>query len=303
MARGGSCRRRPQAASSRVEPTSRVVARRRSRGCDFVVRPAAMHRVAVVPDHQVADPPFVAVDELPLRRVLVQVGEQQPALRHRPADDVRGVRRQVQRLAARSRVPPHQPLARRRVLLALARREFGKADLAARPEHVVLDDEIVERGFLRLAQRVIGGAHVGELGLAGAERRGRRHRHREQHAEHHRHRHVGRVGVPQPVAEAVEPPAVVAGAQPVVLVEVRDVADLRDREAPLAAARRRAADLQFAEPGGEIVQLPVGQLLVVEHQDGLAVDRPPDLLDCGVVDRLGADRGRRSRRRYAGAAG
>ena len=128
----------------------------------------------------------------------------------------------------------HEPLARRRELLALALREFGKADLAARPEHVVLDDQIVDRRFLRLAQRVIGGAHIGELGLAGAPWRGRRHRNREQHAEHDRNRHVGGIGVPQAIAETVEPSAVVAGAEPVVLVEVRDVADLRDREPPPA---------------------------------------------------------------------
>ena len=59
----------------------------------------------------------------------------------------------------------HEALARRRELLALALREFGKADLAARPEHVVLDDQIVDCRLLCIGQRVIGGAHVGELGL------------------------------------------------------------------------------------------------------------------------------------------
>ena len=123
---------------SSVEPASSVVARRRSRGWCLIVRPAAMHRAAIVPDHQIADPPFVAVDELRLRRVRVRSQQQQPAVRHRPADDVRGVRRQIQRLAPRAGMPAHQTLRRRRVLFALARRELGEADLAARPEHVVL---------------------------------------------------------------------------------------------------------------------------------------------------------------------
>src|SRR5271166_4660653 len=60
-----------------------------------VMRPAAMHRAAVVPDHQIADPPFVAVDEFGPGRVRIEVVEQQATLGHRPTDDVRGVRREV----------------------------------------------------------------------------------------------------------------------------------------------------------------------------------------------------------------
>ena len=62
-------------------------------------------------------------------------------------------------------------------------------------------------------------------------------------------------------------------ADPVVLVEVRDVADLRDREPPPSRPRADAADLQRAEAGGEIAQLGVGQALVAEHQHRIAVDR------------------------------
>src|SRR5579872_5811763 len=76
----------------------------------FVVRPAAMHRVAIVPDDQIALAPFVAVDEASLRRMLLQVAEQQPPFGNRPADDVRPMRRQVQTLAARARVPAYQLL-------------------------------------------------------------------------------------------------------------------------------------------------------------------------------------------------
>ena len=85
--------------------------------------------------------------------------------------------------------------------------------------------------------------------------------------------------MPQAVAEAVEAPPVVAGAQPVVLVEVRDVADLGKCEAPPAAARRRPADFQLAEAQREGAQLLVGDVLVVEHHDGMGIDRPPQRLD------------------------
>ena len=58
--------------------------------------------------------------------------------------------------------------------------------------------------------------------------------------EHHGHRHVGGVGVPQAVAETVEPAPVVQRADMVVLVEVGDVADLRDRQAPSSWPRAAA---------------------------------------------------------------
>jgi hypothetical protein len=44
----------------------------------FIVRPAAMHRTAIVPDHHVADAPVVPVDEHRLRRVRRQVGMIRP---------------------------------------------------------------------------------------------------------------------------------------------------------------------------------------------------------------------------------
>src|SRR3954451_23924563 len=65
----------------------------------LVERPAAMNRAAIVPDHEIADPPAVAVDEFGLCRVLDQLADQQHAVRHRPADDMRGMRGEIQRLA------------------------------------------------------------------------------------------------------------------------------------------------------------------------------------------------------------
>ena len=39
---------------------------------DFVIGHGAVEEAAIVPDHQIADAPAVAIDELPLRRVLQQ---------------------------------------------------------------------------------------------------------------------------------------------------------------------------------------------------------------------------------------
>ena len=51
--------------------------------------PRAMHRGAVVPNHEVADAPGMAVDELRLGCVLYQVTEKEPRLGNRPVDDPR----------------------------------------------------------------------------------------------------------------------------------------------------------------------------------------------------------------------
>ena len=61
--------------------------------------PRAVHRGAVVPDHEVADAPGMAVDELRLGRVLDQVAQEEPPLRDRPVDDPRRVRGYIERPA------------------------------------------------------------------------------------------------------------------------------------------------------------------------------------------------------------
>src|SRR5580704_4853535 len=80
-------------------------------GMSIVVWATAMHRAAVVPNHEIAGPPFMAVDEFGPGCVESEVVQQYPPVGHRPTDDVRGVRRQVQCLTVRSRMMPHQPLA------------------------------------------------------------------------------------------------------------------------------------------------------------------------------------------------
>src|SRR4030095_6165252 len=93
---GIQCRRTPQIARLRL-----------------MVCPTAMHGAAIVPDDHIADPPAMAVDELVLRRVRCQIPQQQTPLAHRPAADVRCMRGQVERLALRAWMQPHQTLWRR----------------------------------------------------------------------------------------------------------------------------------------------------------------------------------------------
>src|SRR3989442_2607001 len=50
-------------------------------------RPGAVHGLAVVPHHQVADPPLGGVDEIPLGRMLDQVAQEQARLPPRPAQE------------------------------------------------------------------------------------------------------------------------------------------------------------------------------------------------------------------------
>ena len=98
-----------------------------------------MQRAAVIPDHQVAGAPGVAVDELALGRVLHQVAQQQPPVRHRPADDVRGMRAHVERLAPRTRMHAHQRMGNRRQCRTLGLRVVDMPELTARMKDRVLD--------------------------------------------------------------------------------------------------------------------------------------------------------------------
>ena len=93
--------------------------------------------------------------------------------------------------------------------------------------------------------------------------------------------------MPQPVAEAVEPPPVVQRADVVVLVEIGDVADLRDSQPALSGAGGGPADLQRAEARGEVAQLRVGEALVAEDHHRVAIDRRPDRIDGGSISRSG----------------
>src|SRR5581483_9800472 len=88
-----SCRQVERRHATQLAPVLRVVE-----------RPAAVHGREVVPDDEITDAPAVAVDEARLGGMLGEVAQQQPAFGHRPADDVRGMRGEVQR------TPPGAPI-------------------------------------------------------------------------------------------------------------------------------------------------------------------------------------------------
>src|ERR1700735_4759385 len=81
----------------------------------------AVHRAAIVPYHEVPGliPPH-CTSEAGLSRELRELLQELPTFRLRPAYYVRGVRGQIQRLGARTRVIVHQPVLRGR---------FGRAFL------------------------------------------------------------------------------------------------------------------------------------------------------------------------------
>ena len=81
------------------------------------------------------------------------------------------------------------------------------------------------------------------------------------------------------------PAPIVRRAQFAVFVEVRDVADLRMRQASPLGARRRSADFERAEARREIAQPRIVETLRAEDEHGVLVDRPPDRLDQPCVDR------------------
>ena len=165
-----------------------------------VVAAHAVHHLPVVPHDEVPRPPRVHVDEPRLGRVLVQVAQQDARLRHRHADDAAGVGRQVERLAAGHRMRAHQPLAHRPEHRPLLVRVVEHAERAARVHQRVLADQVLDQRLRGRVERVVGRAHVGELGVAA-------------HRIHHpgrQQRVLGRdrperaVGVPEHVAEVEE---------------------------------------------------------------------------------------------------
>src|SRR4051794_16522568 len=103
----------------------------------FVEMPSAMHCATIVPDQQIALAPVVAIDELAPRRVLDQLAQQQPSIRQGPANDLRGVRGDIERLAPGPRMRAHDPLRHRRQHVLLAEQQIDEAELRPRPRDVV----------------------------------------------------------------------------------------------------------------------------------------------------------------------
>ena len=133
--------------------------------------------------------------------------------------------------------------------------------------------------FRRFVERIIGGAHVGELGVAALAR----HDPSGQQRIFRRNRPERCVGVPEPVAERAQADAVVGLAHLVVAVEVRDVGHLQLQPAILGLAHLAAGgDFQFAEAAAEGQLGVVVKALVVEDQHSEAVHAGLDRGDVGV---------------------
>jgi hypothetical protein len=139
----------------------------------------------------------------------------------------------------------------------------------------VLANEIFGHGPRVVVERVIGGAHIGELGVAASvdddpARKDRVFR---------RHRAERTVRVPELVAEVEQAAAVVARHRLMVLTEVRDV--VHQRTEPLLVILGYGAAgriLDLAEISGEVDLLLVGDFLVMEDQYRIAIH---PLVDCG----------------------
>src|SRR5215475_5874765 len=73
-----------------------------------VEAPRPVHGGAVVPDHEVTDPPDMAIDELRPGGVLGELAQEQATFGDRAPEDVAGVRGQVQGTAAGARDGAHE---------------------------------------------------------------------------------------------------------------------------------------------------------------------------------------------------
>ena len=78
--------------------------------------------------------------------------------------------------------------------------------------------------------------------------------------------------MPQPVAELVEAARIGAPAQLALLVEIGDVGDFRT-QAPVHISPTAARNLQFPEVAGKRHLPVVFELLVMEDQHRIAIDR------------------------------
>ena len=115
----------------------------------------------------------------------------------------------------------HQRLFRAGKLCAFGVAELGEPDRRTRVDDRMEGAQVVDLRLQRIGKRIVGCAHVGVLGLAAAAR----HLFRREHRVARARTLERRVGVPEPVAQRVHPPAVVAVDDRVVLIEVRDVGE------------------------------------------------------------------------------
>jgi hypothetical protein len=135
-------------------------------------------------------------------------------------------------------------------------------------------DHVLDLGLGLVVERVIGGAHVGEFGVAALGV----HHARRQQRKFRRNRAERTVGVPQAVAEIEQMGAVIARQRLAVLAEVGDVV-----EAGVEARILRLDDiaapriLALAEIQRERHLLFVRDVLIAEQQHGIFIHAGLDL--------------------------
>ncbi len=137
----------------------------------------AMHGRSIVPHHQIAGSPAMAINELRLSRVFRQVAEKHSRLRDRPADECARVRGQEQRLAAGPPIDANEGVANGAEVIAFLTRHVGEADRLAGVNERVFAHQTFDLGFRALVERIIGCPHIREFGLAAP---GRDHPRRQQ---------------------------------------------------------------------------------------------------------------------------
>ena len=150
-----------------------------------------------------------------------------------------------------------------------------EAEHVARIDDGMMDAQPFDRGAGLLVERIVGGAHVGELGVGPH----RRHHPRRQHRVAARRIDERRIGVPQAVGDRGGAHAVVRVPDLAVLVDVGDVGQRLVAEPVVADGRGGRPGMQRAvETLGEVELLFVGELLVAEHQHGVLVHAGADRL-------------------------
>ena len=117
------------------------------------------------------------------------------------------------------RMGAHQPLQDRLERLLLLLGIIEEAQRSPRIHQRVLADEVLDFPLGVLVERVVGGAHVGEFGVAAL----RIDDARRQQREFRRNGSEGRIGMPQAIAEVEQVHPAVARQRLAVLVEVGDV--------------------------------------------------------------------------------
>src|SRR5216684_265591 len=137
-------------------------------------------------------------------------------------------------------------------------------------------------------QRVVGGAHIGELGFD----RNRRDDSRREHRVASGRIHERRVGMPEAITEPVHATTVAGRQDPAGLVDVRDVGErLVPQAVPANGGSARPCVELTVEALREIELLGVGEWLIAEDEHGVLVHPLADLAErFAIMDRAKVDR-------------